>query len=95
MGAGAGAVVRCGVGREKAPLKGVVMESTLKGIREEGASVLDPKSTVGGGVEDVYGEDRATEEQLVTPWTLSVARSSLSVSVCVCVCVCLSGFMCF
>ncbi|KAM0938283.1 putative malate dehydrogenase (oxaloacetate-decarboxylating) (NADP(+)) [Dioscorea sansibarensis] len=49
------------------------MESTLKDIREEGASVLDPKSTVGGGVEDVYGEDRATEEQLVTPWTLSVA----------------------
>ncbi|XP_039116007.1 NADP-dependent malic enzyme [Dioscorea cayenensis subsp. rotundata] len=73
VGAGAGAVVRCGVGREQAPLKGVVMESTLKGIREEGASVLDPKSTVGGGVEDVYGEDRATEEQLVTPWTLSVA----------------------
>lgn len=51
------------------------MESTLKGIRD-GASVLDmdPKSTVGGGVEDVYGEDRATEYQLVTPWTISVAR---------------------
>ncbi|KAJ0986399.1 hypothetical protein J5N97_004755 [Dioscorea zingiberensis] len=49
------------------------MESTLKDLREEGASVLDPKSTVGGGVEDVYGEDRATEEQLVTPWTVSVA----------------------
>lgn len=41
----------------------------------EGASVLDmdPKSTVGGGVEDVYGEDRATEDVLVTPWTISVA----------------------
>ena len=36
---------------------------------------IDPKSAVGGGVEDVYGEDRATEDQLVTPWTLSVARS--------------------
>lgn len=50
------------------------MESTLKDIRD-GASVLDmdPKSTVGGGVEDVYGEDRATEDQLVIPWTLSVA----------------------
>jgi malate dehydrogenase (oxaloacetate-decarboxylating)(NADP+) len=34
---------------------------------------LDPKSTVGGGVEDPYGEDRATEDQLVTPWTISVA----------------------
>lgn len=41
----------------------------------DGASVLDmdPKSTVGGGVEDVYGEDCATEDQLVTPWTISVA----------------------
>nr|P34105.3 RecName: Full=NADP-dependent malic enzyme; Short=NADP-ME [Populus trichocarpa]CAA39690.1 malic enzyme [Populus trichocarpa] len=50
------------------------MESTLKEMRD-GASVLDmdPKSTVGGGVEDVYGEDRATEDQLVTPWTISVA----------------------
>ncbi|KAJ6957912.1 NADP-dependent malic enzyme [Populus alba] len=50
------------------------MESTLKEMRE-GASVLDmdPKSTVGGGVEDVYGEDRATEDVLVTPWTISVA----------------------
>jgi len=27
----------------------------------------------GGGVEDAYGEDRATEEQLVTPWAFSVA----------------------
>ncbi|EEF48184.1 malic enzyme, putative [Ricinus communis] len=50
------------------------MESTMKEMRG-GASVLDmdPKSTVGGGVEDVYGEDCATEDQLVTPWTTSVA----------------------
>ncbi|XP_021275751.1 NADP-dependent malic enzyme [Herrania umbratica] len=50
------------------------MESTMKEIRG-GASVLDmdPKSTVGGGVEDVYGEDCATEDQLVTPWTYSVS----------------------
>jgi malate dehydrogenase (oxaloacetate-decarboxylating)(NADP+) len=50
------------------------MDSTLKEMRD-GKSVLDidPKSAVGGGVEDVYGEDRATEDQLVTPWTLSVA----------------------
>ncbi|XP_071701473.1 NADP-dependent malic enzyme-like [Rutidosis leptorrhynchoides] len=45
------------------------MESTSK----HGESVVDPNSTVGGGVEDVYGEDRATEDQLVTPWTVSVA----------------------
>ncbi|XVF49119.1 hypothetical protein PTKIN_Ptkin03bG0242800 [Pterospermum kingtungense] len=50
------------------------MESTMKEMRG-GESVLDmdPKSTVGGGVEDVYGEDCATEDQLVTPWTYSVA----------------------
>lgn len=39
----------------------------------DGESVLEPKCNVGGGVEDVYGEDRATEDQLVTPWTVSVA----------------------
>ncbi|KAJ9179248.1 hypothetical protein P3X46_011058 [Hevea brasiliensis] len=52
----------------------VLMESTLQEMRDE-ASVLDldPKSTVAGGVRDVYGEDTATEDQFVTPWTLSVA----------------------
>ncbi|GAB2268371.1 hypothetical protein Dimus_003334 [Dionaea muscipula] len=30
-------------------------------------------STLSGGVEDVYGEDEATVDQLVTPWSLSVA----------------------
>ncbi|KAF6167304.1 hypothetical protein GIB67_043165 [Kingdonia uniflora] len=50
------------------------MESSLKVIGD-GDSVLDidSKSGVGGGVQDVYGEDCATEEQLVTPWTISVA----------------------
>ncbi|OMP11759.1 Malic oxidoreductase [Corchorus capsularis] len=50
------------------------MESFLKEFRG-GESVLDlsPRATVGGGVEDVYGEDCATENQLVTPWTYSVA----------------------
>ncbi|CAN1219025.1 NADP-dependent malic enzyme, chloroplastic [Linum perenne] len=27
----------------------------------------------GGGVEDVYGEDSATEEQFLTPWSVSIA----------------------
>ncbi|KAH1235899.1 NADP-dependent malic enzyme [Glycine max] len=51
------------------------MESTLKALRD-GESVLDlsPRSTVSGGVEDIYGEDRATEDQLVIPWTVSVAN---------------------
>lgn len=35
---------------------------------------LNSKAGVGGGVEDVYGEDFATEDQLITPWTVSVAR---------------------
>ncbi|GAB4842295.1 hypothetical protein Ancab_012265 [Ancistrocladus abbreviatus] len=34
---------------------------------------LNGKSTVGGVVEDVYGEDTATQDQQVTPWALSVA----------------------
>ncbi|KAL6586240.1 hypothetical protein OROMI_002884 [Orobanche minor] len=46
-------------------------------LQEQGGGepVLDlsPRSTVGGGVEDVYGEDRASEDQLGTPWTVSVA----------------------
>lgn len=31
-------------------------------------------SNFGGGVQDAYGEDCATEDHLVTPWTVSVAR---------------------
>ncbi|KAF8388914.1 hypothetical protein HHK36_025595 [Tetracentron sinense] len=52
----------------------VLMESSLKEM-SNGASVpeMDAKSTVGGGVEDVYGEDCATEDQLITPWTVTVA----------------------
>lgn len=43
--------------------------------KKDGSGItVDTKSTVGGGVQDVYGEDCATEDQLITPWTLSVAR---------------------
>jgi malate dehydrogenase (oxaloacetate-decarboxylating)(NADP+) len=45
------------------------MEKTMKDMRNG-----EDKSGFGGGVEDVYGEDCATEDQLVTPWTVSVAR---------------------
>ncbi|XP_030448653.2 NADP-dependent malic enzyme isoform X1 [Syzygium oleosum] len=31
------------------------------------------KAGPGGGTGDAYGEDRATEDQLITPWTVSVA----------------------
>lgn len=53
----------------------ILIENTLKEMRE--GSVIDDvdsKPTIGGGVQDVYGEDAATEEQFVTPWSLSVAR---------------------
>ncbi|KAF8027597.1 hypothetical protein BT93_E0491 [Corymbia citriodora subsp. variegata] len=55
---------------------GVLVESTLKEMKDHTPSTpvgVDPDCAVGGGVKDVYGEDRATEDQLVTPWTVSVA----------------------
>ncbi|GFQ05665.1 NADP-dependent malic enzyme chloroplastic [Phtheirospermum japonicum] len=57
----------------------VLMESTLKKMRENvqssssSAIEKDSKSSVSGGVEDVYGEDSATEDQYITPWTVTVA----------------------
>ncbi|KAJ9701845.1 hypothetical protein PVL29_003875 [Vitis rotundifolia] len=44
-------------------------------MASNGVSGLDmeKKSGGGGGVEDIYGEDSATEDQLVTPRTVSVA----------------------
>jgi malate dehydrogenase (oxaloacetate-decarboxylating)(NADP+) len=49
------------------------MESTLKGIGGcDAPSVLD----MVGGVGDTYGEVCATEDQLVTPWTISAPRSA-------------------
>jgi malate dehydrogenase (oxaloacetate-decarboxylating)(NADP+) len=52
------------------------MENTLKEMRDSAPSAVvekESKSTVGGGVEDVYGEDSATEDQFITPWAVSVA----------------------
>ncbi|GER25595.1 malic enzyme [Striga asiatica] len=57
--------------------RGVIERSIAMGSapNENGDSVLDleDKCGVGGGVQDVYGEDRASENQPVTPWTVSVA----------------------
>ncbi|KAK1575330.1 hypothetical protein Q3G72_028564 [Acer saccharum] len=47
--------------------------TTLQEMRDGYAEVVDPKSGVVGGVQDVYGEDTATEDQPVTPWAVSVA----------------------
>ncbi|KAM3216435.1 NADP-dependent malic enzyme [Capsicum chacoense] len=49
------------------------MESKMK---EKSESVVDMSPTsavVEGGVEDIYGEDCATEDQLITPWTFQVS----------------------
>ncbi|KAL2338029.1 hypothetical protein Fmac_012475 [Flemingia macrophylla] len=34
---------------------------------------IDDNVTSGGGVRDVYGEDKASEDRFVTPWSVSVA----------------------
>lgn len=47
--------------------------TALQEMRDGYAEVVDPKSGVSGGVQDVYGEDTATEDQPVTPWSVSVA----------------------
>lgn len=52
----------------------VLVENTLKEIRDASPLVdKDSKSNVSGGVGDVYGEDTASEDQSITPWTVSVA----------------------
>ncbi|KAG5065710.1 hypothetical protein JHK86_009441 [Glycine max] len=52
-------------------LLAVTMSSTsLKEMRNGGE---DYSNGHGGGVRDLYGEDCATEDQLITPWTFSVA----------------------
>ncbi|XP_022715029.1 NADP-dependent malic enzyme-like [Durio zibethinus] len=50
--------------------------NTLKEVREDGTSSVadvDSNHTVAGGDRDVYYDDAATEDQLVTPWAMSVA----------------------
>ncbi|CAI9114210.1 OLC1v1014874C1 [Oldenlandia corymbosa var. corymbosa] len=52
----------------------VLVDNTVKEIREVSPVVeKESKTTVSGGVGDVYGEDTATEDQSITPWTVSVA----------------------
>uniref|UniRef100_A0A7C8YU65 Malic enzyme n=1 Tax=Opuntia streptacantha TaxID=393608 RepID=A0A7C8YU65_OPUST len=52
----------------------VLTQEVREGVAAASAVDLIETSTVTvGGVEDVYGEDAATEDQLVTPWALSIA----------------------
>ncbi|KAI9107824.1 hypothetical protein K1719_021160 [Acacia pycnantha] len=44
----------------------------LTAVMETVADV-DNNQTVAGGVQDVYGEDKATEDHFVTPWSVSAA----------------------
>ncbi|KAL5697548.1 malate dehydrogenase (oxaloacetate-decarboxylating) (NADP(+)) [Ranunculus cassubicifolius] len=68
------AVSSSGNGYSGGEKKGGVMESTFKEIHGAPSVLeMDGKSCVHGGVEDVYGEDHATEDQYVTPWTVTVA----------------------
>jgi len=49
---------------------GLVMEKEANGT----STAVNESPVNGGGVRDVYGEDRATEDQGVTPWSVSVSR---------------------
>ncbi|KAG2371123.1 NADP-dependent malic enzyme [Vigna angularis] len=52
----------------------VVMETPLKELKKDSpVDDVDGNSISAGGPQDVYGEDRATEDQFVTPWSVSVA----------------------
>ncbi|KAG9449109.1 hypothetical protein H6P81_009074 [Aristolochia fimbriata] len=67
-------VLCCGNGKAGIDGKGKVRTLTLKENIDEAAILdMDSKSTVGGGVQDVYGEDQATQDQPVTPWAVTVA----------------------
>ncbi|KFK42380.1 hypothetical protein AALP_AA2G248700 [Arabis alpina] len=57
------------LGSTRDPNGSVLIESSL----DSSAVDILPKSSVSGGVQDVYGEDAATEDMPITPWSLSVA----------------------
>lgn len=57
------------VGEEKKSWSLVLQRTTMNG-RDK----VDNEYAVAGGVKDMYGEDSATMDQPVTPWTVSVAR---------------------
>jgi len=52
----------------------VVMETPLKELKKDSPVADVDGNSSAGGPQDVYGEDRATEDQFVTPWSVSVAR---------------------
>ncbi|ESQ27022.1 hypothetical protein EUTSA_v10018247mg [Eutrema salsugineum] len=64
------------LGSNRDPNGSVLIETTASSsssLETSAAADIVPKSTVSGGVQDVYGEDAATEDMPITPWSLSVA----------------------
>ncbi|CAJ1973919.1 unnamed protein product [Sphenostylis stenocarpa] len=55
-------------------LAGIMSSNSLKENGVEVSVAKNYSNGHGGGVRDLYGEDSATEDQLITPWTFSVAR---------------------
>ncbi|CAI0423375.1 unnamed protein product, partial [Linum tenue] len=51
----------------------LAVETVTKEMAEAESLIDDSQPTVAGGIRDAYGEDAATEDQPVTPWSLSVA----------------------
>ncbi|XVE88819.1 hypothetical protein DITRI_Ditri19aG0099100 [Diplodiscus trichospermus] len=68
-------VTALGSNRERNSSVLIENNNTLKEIRENDTSVADVDSnpTVAEGDRDVYYDDAAAEDQLVTPWAISVA----------------------
>ncbi|KAF4356651.1 hypothetical protein CsatB_007581 [Cannabis sativa] len=62
------------LGRGERKVSAALMESsTLINGGDSSSLVHNMDNKSSGGVDDVYGEDSATVDQLVTPWTVSVA----------------------
>ncbi|CAI0409563.1 unnamed protein product [Linum tenue] len=66
-----------GVGRERKSRWGLITERKMANVVNDGGDsteeIVNGAVGGGGGVEDVYGEDFATEEQFLTPWAVSIA----------------------
>jgi hypothetical protein len=62
-------------------------KTTEVGHHHDVAELLEEKDAAagaaivgGGGSKDVFGEDAATEEQTITPWSRVIARCKLASS---------------
>ena len=51
----------------------IIMSGTIAELQNGGMQVKAISTVVSGGARDVFGEDTATEDQTVTPWSRNVA----------------------